>query len=389
MFMNGGTASRSRVYLLGLILAFFFALSCFVAHFSVAHAGQAAVATKPPCARSDYDLDSRLLAPQDLAGKSAAELHLLRNEIFAQHCYKFKRAYLTEFAESRINDAGGKGPYEPRSDAPLTLSEFEHRNIAAIKAAEREAFVRARQQASIVDVGFQSEPGDRGGVEICVKAMMRDGEKPRLICFYQIPTPDRLVPLVGMEGTYYDVDPLLQQAAFGIADIDRADKVRELVVFGRGPKSFRTAIFFARRGELVHSGTVEDDPSRPLAQQANGSGTVTGLVHGTLLFDRYFSAKFRLDKNHRLERMAEPMYRIDLPVKMKSSLALQRRPSDPSVVATLASGESVTIIGCDEKRWCMIEAAGGRLGWFAVAQKVVVATGRKVDDVFEGLPIGE
>ncbi len=73
----------------------------------------------------------RLLDPAELAGRSAQELRLMRNEIFARYGLRFRDPAL------RVHFAAQKGYDGWMSDVDAFLSEVERENVARLLAAER------------------------------------------------------------------------------------------------------------------------------------------------------------------------------------------------------------------------------------------------------------
>lgn len=88
------------------------------------------------------NLKTRLLAESNLEGKSAEELRIMRNEIFARHGYKFKSKDLQkhfskfDWYEAKYDDVTDK------------LSETEQKNIALIKKYEDKASRKGKASAS-------------------------------------------------------------------------------------------------------------------------------------------------------------------------------------------------------------------------------------------------
>ena len=75
---------------------------------------------------------------------------------------------------------------------------------------------------------------------------------------------------------------------------------------------------------------------------------------------------------------------IDVTILSELPLRVSQTSSDVAVV--LRPGQSVTIVGGDDKRWCLIETKDGTQGWFEVERySFIVDANKRAKDVFDGL----
>lgn len=81
--------------------------------------------------RSAGDITKSLLTADQLQGKTATELRLLRNEIFARKGYVFKDAILNDYFLK-------KNWYKPSEQKEIVLSDIEKQNIELIKKVEKQ-----------------------------------------------------------------------------------------------------------------------------------------------------------------------------------------------------------------------------------------------------------
>lgn len=100
-------------------------------------------------------LSERLVTASDLEGKSAGDLRLMRNAIFARHGYIFKSDDLKEYF-SRFDW------YEPRyKDVSNRLSGIEQKNIAYIQRFEGNASASSSQStARLQNIGMTDDYSD-------------------------------------------------------------------------------------------------------------------------------------------------------------------------------------------------------------------------------------
>jgi hypothetical protein len=120
--------------------------------------------------------------------------------------------------------------------------------------------------------------------------------------------------------------------------------------------------------------------------EIDGSGIIHGRKFGSILHSWSFPASYRLDSNHHLRFIEQELYSMNTRVTMKDTLNLQRSPDDTETILTLYPGQKATIIGSDNKKWCLIETNDGLKGWFGVEKySQIVGTGKEAIEIFEGL----
>jgi hypothetical protein len=77
---------------------------------------------------------------------------------------------------------------------------------------------------------------------------------------------------------------------------------------------------------------------------------------------------------------------LDGEVTVLSELPLRASPTDPNTTVVLRPGQSVTIVGGDDKRWCLVETQNGTKGWFEVERySFIVGANKSARKVFDGL----
>ena len=163
-------------------------------------------------------------------------------------------------------------------------------------------------------------------------------------------------------------------STFAIVDIDSMDGRREIALTEQGPSDDYATHFFTLDGDSVLAmGTLPGSYEVTF----DGSGIVRTMARGRILHTWFHPAYWRLDPSHRLVEIELPLYAMNTSVRVLRPLTLRRSPTDARSGPRLLAGEQATILGSDDVRWCLVRAASGATGWFAVDE---------LDrDTFEGL----
>lgn len=172
-----------------------------------------------------------------------------------------------------------------------------------------------------------------------------------------------------------------------VVDIDSTDRRRELVVPELGPSSDDATHFFGwSDGRLSSLGTL---PGRPGVSWSplviDGSGQVVAHCRGQVLQTWYHPCLYRLTEEGGLEAIAEESYAMDTPLVMLDDFDVHVARDTSAATFRLRAGERIVVVGSDDRRWCEIEAADGRRGWFTVQGYSRLADGRRAEEVFAGL----
>ena len=189
------------------------------------------------------------------------------------------------------------------------------------------------------------------------------------------------------------------EGMFSIVDIDTTDSYMEIAVPEAGQSSDFATYFYYYTGDLITfmgrlPGTCKQydvNEKKPhgigyFLLDVDGSGEVRTRRRGRILHTWFYPARYKLDEKHRLEFVEEEFYIMDSPVTLLSELALQASPTDSRTVVVLQVGDKATIVGSDDRKWCLVETEDGHKGWFAVESNWTIAgTGKEADEIFEGL----
>lgn len=152
-----------------------------------------------------------------------------------------------------------------------------------------------------------------------------------------------------------------EDPAGGVVDIDINDSLQEIAI-GTG---WEVLYFWYNQGSLESAGSIDSD-----IQKYVGDGTIITHCRGTILCTWWYEGVFQLDGNHHIfeiPQMYYPMHSYGgtdgwLPVR--TSLRLQKSPTDPTTVLNLRMGERIRLIKTDNKKWILAETESGVKGWF-------------------------
>lgn len=117
----------------------------------------------------------------------------------------------------------------------------------------------------------------------------------------------------------------------------------------------------------------------------DGSGQVVAHCRGQVLQTWYHTCLYRLTEEGGLEAIAEESYAMDTPLVMLDDFEVHVARDTSAATFRLRAGERIVVVGSDDRRWCEIEAADGRRGWFTVQGYSRLADGRRAEEVFAGL----
>jgi len=118
----------------------------------------------------------------------------------------------------------------------------------------------------------------------------------------------------------------------------------------------------------------------------DGSGIFTTRTRGRILQTWFYTDKYRLSKEHKLENISQEMYIMNTIVSVKRPISLKKDKKDSSETLDLAPLEIVLIKASDNKEWCLVEDSSGNKGWLQIEGFYnIKGSDLNASDVFSGL----
>ncbi len=212
-----------------------------------------------------------------------------------------------------------------------------------------------------------------------------DGEKEKISLTFKSAYSD-IHTILHVDNLSVEVPGNNPSGHFGIVDIGKQDKFKEIAVTDNGPSTdFTTSFYFFDGKNLAFVGTIQglyED------MHFDGKGKVTTKTRANILDTWFFDDEYALNQNHSLVNIPKDFYSRDTAVTLLiPTLSLQTSPTNTKISVTLKKGDEATVIGCDNKKWCEIKTKAGKTGWFAVGEyeTIISANGTVGAEVFSGL----
>jgi len=142
---------------------------------------------------------------------------------------------------------------------------------------------------------------------------------------------------------------------FYIADVDKSDKYREVVVYTPGPSDDHEHVFFWFDGKRI----------RKMGRLMRG---LKFLGNGIVLANDWMgfwiiTRKYVLTKDRNLVEVPQEFYYVGVTGKVFKPLTLYRTRQTKQVLATLRVGSEAEIILSDGKGWYLVKSENRLLGW--------------------------
>jgi hypothetical protein len=172
------------------------------------------------------------------------------------------------------------------------------------------------------------------------------------------------IRLVKLEGNRFRLhinqdkveDELLEEAeGFYIANVDKSDKYREVVVYTPGPSDDDEHVFFWFDGKRIR-------------KMGHLMRWLKFLGNGIVLANDWMgfwtiTRKYVLTKDRKLVEVPQEFYHVGVTGKVSKPLTLYRTRQTKQVLATLRVGSNAEIILSDSKGWYLIKSENRLLGW--------------------------
>lgn len=142
---------------------------------------------------------------------------------------------------------------------------------------------------------------------------------------------------------------------FYIADVNKSDKYREVVVYTPGPSDDDEHVFFWFDGKRIH-------------KMGHLMRWLKFLGNGIVLADDWMgfwtiTRKYVLTKDRKLVEVPQEFYYVGVTGKVSKPLTLYRTRQTKQVLATLRVGSNAEIILSDGKGWYLVKSENRLLGW--------------------------
>ncbi|MBY9079464.1 YARHG domain-containing protein [Paenibacillus sp. HN-1] len=303
------------------------------------------------------DSDKLRLTTQDVYDLTPWRLDYARNEIYARHGYVFASSYYSSYFALR--------PWYKKNPAFKInqLSSVEQANVLFLKNISdklKAGFRKVQGSQTSLDLN-----GDGRKDSVSLKAVA-GGEAYKLT-----------VNQSSVTGTGDNLDGVMY-----VADLDRNDKFKEIVITESGPSDDYSAYFYMYTGsKLIYMGKIQGSES---VIKIDGSGRLLTKTRGDVLQTWFFTDEYKLSASHQLVRVPHSYYKMNTVVTVKKQLKLQKSPSDSSTAVTLRPGEKALIEETDNRSWCSVVTKDGLKGWFKVSGFDRV-NGLSASDYFDGL----
>lgn len=148
---------------------------------------------------------------------------------------------------------------------------------------------------------------------------------------------------------------LAQSEGFYIADVNRADKYREIAVYSPGPSADDEHMLFWFDGRRIHKmGHLMRWPKY--------------LGNGIVLVDDWMgfwtiTRKYALTRSRALAEVPQEFYHVGITAEVSRPLTLYQTRQEKTPLATLRVGSKVEILLTDTKGWYLIKSENRLLGW--------------------------
>ena len=283
--------------------------------------------------------NSRLITIEDIKDFTPEVINYARNEIYARRGYQFRQKEFLDFFSQ-------KSWYKPDPN-------FSDKNFTEIEVANIEFLLQYSTTAP-------QQVGKKGSKEALID-LNYDGKKDKIVLVCEEYGQEFILKINdssvrgegdGLEGVFY------------IYDIDNSDKFKEIAITEVGPSDDYATAFYAYDGKnIIFVGKIAGSD---YSIKVDGSGTLITEERGRVLHTWFYDAYYKLDGNHVLYNVPQELYTMNTKVTLMKEITLQKSRTDKSVSAVLKVGEKAVITVTDNVKWCKLETASGKSGWFSV-----------------------
>ncbi|WP_459195463.1 YARHG domain-containing protein [Wukongibacter baidiensis] len=302
--------------------------------------------------------DKVKLTQEDIYNIESEKLELARNEIYARRGYIFKAERFSKYFSK-------KEWYNPREDFKTAeLTSIEMYNIKLISYFEslNEPYeankITVSEEIRNIDIFPRGKEvnADLNGDGIEEKILYKtNGEDASYgnACILFVNEQE-----IKLEGSnFFD--------SFAIADIDKTDNIKEIVISDDGPSGDPISEFFYYDGKKTQNmGSTEG--LYDCGIKISGKGVFSAISRAEILHTWWFERLYKLDLDHKIIEIEQDVLDTNYSVFLKKPLKLYVSRDSNSDSFTIKEGTVVNLAGTDNKEWCLIRTKDGKKGWFAI-----------------------
>ncbi|WP_052045086.1 YARHG domain-containing protein [Caloranaerobacter azorensis] len=310
------------------------------------------------------------LTEKQLLGLSNKLLEYARNEIFARKGHIFKKEkYRNYFAK--------KSWYKPTTTVEFSsLNSIEKYNVNFIKFFE-DRYRKTHEKHENYKTNYDVYPCNKE-INIDING---DGKTERILFELENMSNYKLhinnLVIEGELGNYSN--------NFAIVDIDKNDNFKEIIISDYGPSNDYVSYFYCYDGQnIIKMGQTEGLFEYGI--KIDGMGKLSARTRSKILQTWFFDKYYTLSKEHKLIEVPQDIYITNYDVFIKRPIKLLKNRGNSDDYFILNEGRKVTIVGTDDKEWCLVETKTGERGWFAVDEFLIIRNeGLDAYKIFGGL----
>lgn len=171
---------------------------------------------------------------------------------------------------------------------------------------------------------------------------------------------------------------------FAIVDINVNDNYKEIILSDYGPSNDYVSTYYYYNGnKLINMGTTEGLFESGIT--IDGKGKFTAMARADILHTWFFDKYYKLDKNHLIVEIPKDMYTTNFDVFVMKSIDLFLNKDGKLLKHTLNEGETVKLIGTNNKDKVYIKLDSGEIAWFEIEGFHKIPNVGYAQEVFYGL----
>lgn len=190
------------------------------------------------------------------------------------------------------------------------------------------------------------------------------------------------------------------EKTFNIVDIDASDPYREIAVSEYGPSNDDYTTFYWYDGkQIYYMGAMQGFIGKASMYgmedhttiQLDHAGNIWARSRSNFIGTWFYPDDHMLDDKRRIVNIPQEWYDMNWKDrKVLQPVSLQKSPQDSQTVYQLQTGDHVTFVKTDNKKWVLVKTSDGKEGWLALEEDEYfryTVGGKFIPEVFEGMPI--